>query len=294
MLSEPDSLMPQRDDLPPASLLILIAVLLPPKALDVLGPVVEERTVLTPYGEAGPLALRVTPNGDPVWVQPYTGLPTRTDARATMYAARQLGVRRVLNWDAGIALNPVLQRGEPAIVADYISWITHQADSFFAPGPGELGRGTGSRGMAGQEPPGQGGPGRGLPLRGEMDRGATSVRSMFCPQLVGHLQGLMPGVPQVVAVGADFARRETPAEARMFRLLGADALSYNLVPEVALAHEVGLCYAGLLTLTAPGADRPPGVDDGSVRATLHALADLLPIFVALANGPATCRCAAEV
>ena len=43
---------------------------------------------------------------------------------------------------------------------------------------------------------------------------------------------------------------------------------------------MGFCYAGLLTLTNLGAERPPGVDDGSVRATLHAVADMLPIFVA--------------
>ena len=252
---------------PAANLLLLIAVLLPPKALDVLGPVVDERTVLTPYGESGPLALRVTPNGDPVWVQPYTGLPTRTDPRATIYAAKQLGVQRVLNWDTGIAVNPVLQRGEPAIVADYISWIFRQADSFFASAPANM------------DP--------------AMDRGAANVRSTFCPQLMGHLRSLMPGVPEVVTVGTDFLRRETRAEARMFRSWGADALSYNLVPEVALAHEMGMCYAGLLTLTALGADRPPGIHDGTVRATMHAIADLLPIFVALANGPITCKCMSD-
>jgi 5'-methylthioadenosine phosphorylase len=249
--------------MPTANLLLLIAVLLPPKALDVLGAVVDERTVLTPYGESGPLALRVTPNDDAVWVQPYTGLPTRTDPRATMYAARQLGVQRVLNWDAGIALNGVLQRGEPAIVADYISWITHQVDSFFTSAPGE------------------------------MDRGAANVRPTFCPQLTGHLRSLMPGVPEVVTLGTDFLRRETRAEARMFRTWGADTLSYNQVPEVALAHEMGMCFAGLLTLTALSTDRAPGVADGAVRATMHAIADLLPIFVALANGPITCKCASE-
>ncbi len=249
--------------MPTANLLLLIAVLLPPKALDVLGPVVEERSLLTPYGEAGPLALRVTPNGDAVWVQPYTGLPTRTDPRATLYAAKQLGVERVLNWDSGIALNPVLQRGEVAIVEDYIAWITHQADSFFS--ESSL----------------------------EMDRRATSVHSAFCPQLIGHLRSLMPGVPEVVTVGADFLRRETPAEARMMRSWGADTLSYNLVPEVALAHEMGMCYAGLLTLTALAADRPAAVAQGEVRSTLHAVADLLPIFIALAGGPVACRCASE-
>jgi 5'-methylthioadenosine phosphorylase len=250
--------------MPTSNLLLLVAVLLPPKALDVLGPLVEERSVLTPYGEAGPLALRITPNGDAVWVQPYTGLPTRTDPRATIYAAKQLGVQRVLNWDSGIALNPVLQRGEPAIVADYISWISHQADSFF----------TGTA--------------------GDMDRGAANVRSTFCPQLTGHLRSLMPGVPEVVTVGADFLRRETRAEARMFRAWGADTLSYNLVPEVALAHEMGMCYAGLLTLTALGADRPPPVSHGEVRSTLHAVADLLPIYIALASGPITCKCSSEL
>lgn len=247
--------------MPTANLLLLLAVLLPPKALDVLGPVVDERTVLTPYGESGPLALRVTPHGDGVWVQPYTGLPTRTDPRATIYAAKQLGVRRILNWDSGIALNPVLQRGEPAIVADYISWVSHQEDTFFAAAPLE------------------------------MDPGAGALRPAFCPQLTGHLRSLMPGVPEVVTVGADFLRRETRAEARMFRSWGADALSYNIVPEVALAQEMGLCYSALLTMVAVGADRTLPPASGEVRSTLHAVADLLPIFVALADGPITCKCA---
>ena len=168
---------------PAANLLILIAVLLPPKALDVFGTVVEERSVLTPYGEAGPLALRVTPNGDPVWVQPYTGLPTRTDPRATIYAAKQLGVQRVLNWDMGIALNPVLQRGEPAIVADYIAWVNHQADTFF----------TRRR------------------HRWRWIASAANVRTAFCPELTGHLRSLMPGVPEVVAWGRIFcAARRVP------------------------------------------------------------------------------------
>ena len=93
---------------PTADLLILIAVLLPPKALEALGEVVEERVLLTPYGEAGPFGRHQNAAGQAVWVEPYSGLPTRTDPRATIYAAKQLGVKRILNWDTGIALNPVL------------------------------------------------------------------------------------------------------------------------------------------------------------------------------------------
>lgn len=246
--------------MPTSALLILVAVLLPPKALDVLGAVVEERTLLTPYGEAGPLALRVLPGSDAAWVQPYTGLPTRTDPRATIYAARQLGVTRILNWDMGIALNPVLQRGEPVIVNDYIAWISHQSDTFFATAPLE------------------------------MDANAANLRTAFCPELTAALHRMLPGAPEAVCLGADFLRRETPAEARMFRAWGADVLTYNLVPEVALAQEMKLCYAGLVTISAAGADRRAPASKGEVRATLHALAQLLPEFVADANRPRMCGC----
>lgn len=243
-----------------ANLLILIAVLLPPKALDLLGKVVAERTYLTPYGEAGPLALRAVTDDLAVWVQPYTGLPTRTDPRATLFAARQLGVQRILNWDMGIALNPVLQRGQPALATDYISWVHHQADSFF--GAAHTG----------------------------LDIDAASTHAAFCPHLNAELGELLPGIPEVTVLGADFLRRETPAEARMFRQFGADVLSYNLVPEVALAHELGLCYAGLLTISAMGANYPQPEPHGEVRASLNATMQILPELVRRAAAPRTCRC----
>ena len=94
---------------------------------------IDERTYLTPYGEAGPLALRkISDDVRRSGCNRIPGLPTRTDPRATIFAARQLGVQRILNWDMGIAINPVLQRGQPVIVDDYIGWTSHQADTFFS------------------------------------------------------------------------------------------------------------------------------------------------------------------
>ena len=244
-----------------ANLLILIAVLLPPSALDVLGEVVEERSILTPYGEAGPLALRVLPDGLATWVQPYTGLPTRTDPRATIYAARQFGVQRILNWDMGIALSPVLQRGQPVVITDYISWVSHQADTFFN--------------TANIDP----------------DLNAANLRTAFCPELTEALHQLLPGMPEAVVLGTDFLRRETPAEARMFRIWGADVLSYNLVPEVVLAQEMGLCYAGLVTVSAYASDRKQSEPHGEVRASLHTTVEMLPVFVEMISQPRACHCA---
>lgn len=246
--------------MPNANLLLLIAVLLPPSALDMLGEVVDERTYLTPYGEAGPLALRKLSDDLAIWVQPYTGLPTRTDPRATIFAARQLGVQRILNWDMGIAINPVLQRGQPVVIDDYIGWTSHQADTYFSAAHTGL------------------------------DINYGSVRAPFCPEMGAAIQQLLPGLPEAVAVGVDFLRRETRAEARMFRSWGADVLSYNLAPEVALAQEMRICYAGLVTISGYAADRIQSEPMGEVRASLNTTLQLLPAFAEMVAGPRRCAC----
>jgi len=242
------------------NLLLLIAVLLPPSALDILGEVVDERTYMTPYGEAGPIALRQLGEELAVWVQPYTGLPTRTDPRATIFAARQLGVERILNWDMGIAINPVLQRGQPVVIDDYIGWTNHQSDTFFSDAHTGL------------------------------DINYGSVRAPFCAEMNAAIQQLLPGLPEATAVGVDFLRRETRAEARMFRSWGADVLSYNLAPEVALAQEMRMCYGGLVTVSGYAADRSQPAPMGEVRSSLSTTLQMLPAFVEMVSQGRHCVC----
>lgn len=244
-----------------ADLLILIAVLLPPKTLDIFGPVAIERAVKTPYGTVGPLALRTPSAGPAVWVQPYTGLPTRTDPRAMVVAARQLGVHYILNWDTGVALNPVLERGQHVIAGDYIDWTRHQPQTF--------------------------------------DDQVTDERAFerrlrlppFCPHMVGTLHQVLPAAPYVVYLGVDGPRRETPAEARLFRTWGADVLGQNLVPEVALARSAGLCYAGLVTVGDRSTDQLPHSGPGKMRIGLEQTIQALPAYVNLLGALPTCTCA---
>jgi len=241
---------------PEADLLLLLAVVLPPRALDALGPVVDERFVSTTYGDIGPLALRRSPSGRGVWVQPYNGLPSRTDPRSTLLAARKLGVQRVLNWDTAIALNPLLARGHVAIVTDYIDFVRHQPHTFLE-----------SEGITGihQSPP-------------------------ICPQMSESLSRALPMAPGIVYVGVDGPRRETAAEARMFRQWGGDVLGYNLIPEIALAGELELCYAGVVTVVNASADRFSVPVEGETRTGLEVVLDALPHFVEMLAAPATCGC----
>ena len=246
-----------------SDILLLLAVLLPPRALDVIGPVAEERVVETPYGAVGPLAKRMTANGTAVWIAPYSGSPTRTDPRASVMAARDLGVDRILNWDRGIAINPLLRRGHMLIAADYIDWTRDQAFTF---------QEGGQRGRNPDE---------------------VALRPAFCPHMRAALQKSLPSAFQGVYLGTDGPRRETAAESRMFRHWGIDVLGQNLVPEVALAQELGLCYAGLISVVEYSADQVAPVFEGEVRHTLEAILQALPAFIEQVGSSRSCDCGAS-
>jgi 5'-methylthioadenosine phosphorylase len=242
------------------SLLLLIGVLLPPKALDRLGPVVEEYVVHTPYGNFGPVARRTMADQHDVWVSPYTGLPTRTDPRATIFAANQLGARRVLGWDMAIAINTTLMRGQPVIAGDFIDFTFREPNSFASD------------------------------LMREQQDERKLFAPHFCPQLIGALQKILPIAPRVTYLGTDDLRRETPAEARMYRLWGADVIGQNLVPEVLLAREAGLCFAGLITIGAHSADQPNPAPHGEFRAGLEMTMDVLPDLIGYLHLLPDCTC----
>lgn len=246
-----------------ADLFLLLAVLLPPRALDAIGSVDHELTVETPYGPVGPIARRVAANGANIWIGPYSGLPTRTDPRATVFAAKELGVRRILNWDRGIAVNPLLRRGQPLIAADYIDWTRGQSWTF-------------------QEG-----------SRTDFNPDEVASRPAFCPELTTALQQSLPIALTGIYLGVDGPRRETGAEARMFRQWGVDVIGQNLVPEVSLAQELGLCYAGLATVVNHSADQILPAAGGEVRQSLELTVQALPQFIERAGKTPTCNCGAS-
>jgi len=95
----------------------------------------------------------------------------------------------------------------------------------------------------------------------------------FCPELRGLLvrSGASCGVPirDDVVCGITRPRLETVAEARMYRLLGADILNMRLGAEAVLARELALCFASFALVL----DNP---EVGANSAAIH--------FDALKNG----------
>ena len=58
-----------------------------------------------------------------------------------------------------------------------------------------------------------------------------------------------------VVVAIDGPRFETPAEAKMYRILGGDIISMSLAPEAFMAREAGLEYAAIAIVLNESADR---------------------------------------
>ena len=62
----------------------------------------------------------------------------------------------------------------------------------------------------------------------------------------------------------------------MYRAWGVDVLGQNLIPEVILAQEVGLAYAGLVTVLERSADQIAGAPHGELREGLEQITAILP------------------
>ncbi|RME85074.1 MAG: hypothetical protein D6775_03800, partial [Caldilineae bacterium] len=234
--------------------LLILAHPLPPRALQELGSLESERTLSTPYGPVGPFARRRLPDGPDLWILPYFGGPARTDPRATLWAAKELDVQRILAWDSVIALVPDLRRGDIVLPRDYIDWTKHQPSTFFER--------TGA-GYIRQDP-------------------------AFCPDISGAIAQHIPAAIPVVYLGAEGPRRETAAEAYMFAQWGAQVRGLNLVPEAYLAKELELCFAavGVVTALAAGLPQPPA--GGEVRRADRTVLQALPALFDALPQPPTC------
>ncbi len=180
----------------------------------------------TPYGLPSP-GLAVGRIGDmEVAFLPRHGRehripPHRVPYRANIWALHGLGVERIVALFAMGGLRPEYEIGDLVVPDQFIDWTKGRPSTFFD-GPKVV---------------------------------HTSVADPFCPELRGILGqtgeelGLRIHQRGTVLV-FEGPRFSTRAESRLYReVFGADLLSMTLVPEIVLARELGMCYAGVAVIT---------------------------------------------
>jgi 5'-methylthioadenosine phosphorylase len=177
--------------------------------------------IATPFGPSGEVLL-VTVEGRQFHLLPRYGLgmaktaPRRINDRANMYALKSLGVQCILAWGAGGAITHNLAVGDLVVLSDVVDFTYLRDKTFFEDNP----------------------------------LGYLRQFPVFCPTVRGAIAEVLHEMklvyhPSGVAAVREGPRLETPAEVKMLATIGAEVVSHTFVPEVFLARELEMCYAGV-------------------------------------------------
>lgn len=141
--------------------------------------------------------------------------PHRVNYRANIYALHKLGVERVIATNAVGAINLKFKPGDLVVPHDIIDFTKQRSLTFYDYAPVKH----------------------------------IDFTEPYCPEIRSTLieKAAETGVvhDRAVYVCTEGPRFETPAEIRMFRVLGCDVVGMTGMPEAALARELGMCYATL-------------------------------------------------
>jgi 5'-methylthioadenosine phosphorylase len=162
--------------------------------------------------------------------------------RANLWAFKELGVKRVLAISAVGAINERFKPGDFVVVDDLIDLTKKREDTFY--------KGAYSVEVQGEDKPSK-------LLRGKKVVHVDMTQA-YCPHmrkvLIETLEELKLSYhPAGIYACTEGPRFETPAEIRAIKLLGGDVVGMTGYPEVALARELGMCYASLCVVANPAA-----------------------------------------
>lgn len=198
----------------------------------------------------------------------HTVPPHLVNYRANIQALKDLGVHRVIATAAVGSLNEEMKPGEFVLIDQFLDFTKGRPSTFFDGGDGVL---------------------------------HIDMTEPYCPELRKEIAGYAGGLNLPVHNGgcyvtAEGPRFETPAEIRMFKMLGGDLVGMTSVPEVVLAREAGLCYATIAMVTNFAAGiSSTALSHSEVLAAMKDMSQNISrlIMTALAEIPleAACACA---
>jgi 5'-methylthioadenosine phosphorylase len=173
----------------------------------------------TPYGESQPIYRCPTPQGDYLFLSRYGDdarpvPPQRVNARANLFALKELGVRWVVAWNESKAISHNYRVGQFVLVDDIIDETVTPPASFLE----------------------------------TLDAASVRQWPVFCPELRQRIaatlrSGALDFSDRGVYICVEGHRQETPAEVRKYAAFGGDLIGRALAPEAFLAKEIGLSYA---------------------------------------------------
>jgi 5'-methylthioadenosine phosphorylase len=199
---------------------------------DLLDGTPHKESIKTPYG-----TVNVERIGDLIFINRHAPNhsvpPHKVNYRAHIRALQQLGVKRVCATFAVGSVNEDFDLGVPIILDDFIDFSSGRESTFYD----EIKHG----------------------------KGHVDMSVPFCPVLSEALERQAHEHDITIRRGGVYAssngpRFETPAEIRTFRTFGTDVVGMTLCPEITLAREAGMSYAGLAYSINWGAGMTPTIE----------------------------------
>ena len=201
-----------------------------------IGTIVDEVRLETPYGTANKISILDLGDGRLAGFMSrhgehgYSVSAPFVNSRANIYAAKELGAKRVLSWNGAGAISPHIEPGDFVIPDDYIDMTKKRAYTYY------VGKGYG---FIRQNP-------------------------AFCPECRAALYAAAKAVEPRTFNGGTYVctegpRLETKAEIKMYGMWGGDVVGMTVIPEVYLARELEMCYASL-TYISNYAEGSPKMD----------------------------------
>lgn len=148
--------------------------------------------------------------------------PHMINYRANIWGLKELGVDRVLATAAVGSLNREMAPGNFVFPDQYLEFTKNRHSTFFD--------------------------------GGEMGVVHTDMTEPYCPKIREAFMAAAKKISHTAHDGGTYVcaegpRFETPAEIKMYQMLGGDLVGMTAYPEVALARELGLCYSAVAMVT---------------------------------------------
>ncbi len=211
--------------------------------------ILEEIEITTPFGKPSSPIVKAAFGGREVLFLARHGKghaypPHLVPYRANLWALAELGATAVVGINAVGGINKLLRPGDFVIVDQFLDFTKTRSQTFYE-----------GKFSPDYEPK------KGLKherLLAEKRVVHVDVSEPFCPNLRKLLAEVLEEEGFRYHFGGTYVATEGPrlesaAEIRAFSLLGGDVVGMTMVPEVVLARELQLHYAGLCVITNPAA-----------------------------------------
>lgn len=217
---------------------------------------ISNESLMTPYGEIhytkgaykGKKVIFLARHGTHHSIPPHL-----INYRANMWGLKKLGVHTIISTTAVGSLNPDYKPGHFVLPDQFLDFTKSRITTFFDGG---------SRGVA-----------------------HLDVTDPYCPATRSLIAEAAQELKLPVHNGGTYVctegpRFETPAEIKMFALLGGDLVGMTNVPEVNLADEAEMCYATISMVTNYAAGiSPEALTHHEVVEMMGALAEQLKALI---------------